>query len=162
MAILRCQNRSNELIHGRRRRRWWYICVVIRESFRTYFLQTNMVLLLLPESTVRRLYEYILVRHILTTFDKNMLHNSNWVAVQINQAGTFFPLARNIQLQWCWQMPNPNPPYGETVVLRSRIRLCADVALYHYQITCQGFLLLAIIWSCLSGINLVLTLTFNR
>lgn len=139
-----------------------YIYIVIRKSFRTYFLQTNILLLLLPEATVRRLYEYILLHHMRTTFDKNMLHNSHWVTMQQNQVGTFFSLARNIQLQWCWQMPNPNPPFGKTVVLRSRIRLCADVALYHYQITCQGFMLLAIIWSCLSGITLVLTLTFNR
>jgi len=97
-----------------------------------------------------------------TNFDNNMLHNSNWVAVQQNHVGPFFPLARNIQLNWCWQMANPNPPHGVTVVLRPRIRLCADVALYHYQITCQGSVLLAIIWSCLSGISLVLTLTFNR
>jgi len=59
----------------------------------------NMLLSLLPEATVRGLYEYILVCHMLTTFDNYMLHNSNWVAVKQNQVGPFFSLARNIQLQ---------------------------------------------------------------
>jgi hypothetical protein len=57
-----------------------------------------MLLILLPEATVRELYEYILVCHMRTIFYNNLLHNSNWVAVKQNQVGSFFPLARNIQL----------------------------------------------------------------
>jgi len=35
----------------------------------------GMLLLLLPEATVRGLYEYIVVCHRRITFDNNMLHN---------------------------------------------------------------------------------------
>jgi hypothetical protein len=52
-----------------------YISDVIRESLRTYFLQMNTLLSLLPEATVRGLYEYILVCHMRTTLDNNMLRN---------------------------------------------------------------------------------------
>jgi len=65
----------------------------------------NMLVLLLPEATVRGFYEYILVCYMRTTFGNNMLQNSNWVAMKQNQVCSFFPLARNIQLHWCWQMP---------------------------------------------------------